>query len=179
MFDYQPTLSGALLAVRPVTSEDWDSLFALGGDPAVWEIHPQSDRYLKPRFRDYFEEGLASGGALVAVCHASGAVAGWSRYSAEHVEPGEIEIGWTFLGRAYWGGPYNADLKRVMLAHAFRFVDQVIFRIGETNLRSRRAAEKIGAHLTGRSEVIAIPGGDERHLVYAISRQEFLAVSRV
>jgi len=68
----------------------------------------------------------------------TGSVAGWSRFSADHALPGEIEIGWTFLGRAYWGGAYNLDMKRLKIAHAFRFVDRVIFRIGAGNVRSRR-----------------------------------------
>ena len=65
----------------------------------------------------------------------------------ERCEPGEVEIGWTFLARRLWGGRFNGAMKRLMLDHAFRFVDTVIFRIGETNLRSRRAVEKIGGRL--------------------------------
>lgn len=97
---------------------------------------------------------------------------GWSRYSSDFVEPGEVEIGWTFLGRAYWGGPYNAEMKRLMLQHAFRFVDRVIFRIGETNARSRRAAEKIGASLMiGR--LVPVATGSVPYLYYGIDRKAF------
>jgi len=35
-------------------------------------------------------------------------------------------------------------MKRLMLEHAFRFVENVVFLIGADNLRSRRAVEKIG-----------------------------------
>ena len=170
MFDYQPTLSGQLLKLRPVQAADHDGLFAAASDPEVWALHPHSDRYLEPVFRAYFEEGLASGGALVAVAKADGAIAGWSRYSAQFAEPGEMEIGWTFLGRAWWGGAYNGEMKRLMLDHAFRFVDRVILRIGEHNLRSRRAAEKIGARLTDRTEAVTAGGVESRHLFYAIER---------
>ena len=100
-------------------------------------------------------------------------MAGWSRYSALFTEPGEIEIGWTFLGRAYWGGAYNSDMKRIMLAHAFRFVDTVIFRVGETNFRSRRAVEKLGATLTDRSLAMDTPTGPSLNLYYAITRETF------
>ncbi len=40
-------------------------------------------------------------------------------------------------------------MKRLMLRHAFRFVDRVIFLIGPLNLRSQRAVEKIGAVRAG------------------------------
>ena len=171
-FDWQPRLQGGLLHMRPVTRADFDPLFAVASDPEVWALHPASDRWREPVFRAYFEDGLASGGALVAVDEATGSIIGWSRYSPEFVEPGEIEIGWTFLGRPWWGGVYNGEMKRLMLAHAFRFVDRVILRIGETNARSRRAAEKIGAKLQdGRRGAEPMPG--VVHLFYAVEKADF------
>jgi len=169
-FDYQPHLSGERLDLRPVTAADWADLFAIGSDPEVWAVHPAPDRYQEPVFRAYFEDGLKSGGALVAINRADGAIIGWSRYSALFTETGEIEIGWTFLGKAWWGGAYNGEMKRLMLDHAFRFVDRVILRIGEHNLRSRRAAEKIGARLTERTDVTTAGGVETTHLFYAIER---------
>ena len=49
--------------------------------------------------------------------------------------------------RPYWGGTYNGEMKRLMLRHAFTFVDHVVFLIGPENWRSRRAIEKIGGVL--------------------------------
>jgi RimJ/RimL family protein N-acetyltransferase len=159
--------------MRPVTGEDWAPLFAAASDPEIWALHPANDRWQEAVFRAYFEDGLKSGGALVAIDQATGAVIGWSRYSSEFVEPGEIEIGWTFLARAFWGGAYNGEMKRLMLAHAFRFVDRVILVIGETNARSRRAAEKIGAKLQeGRRGAELTPG--VARLFYAVERAEFM-----
>lgn len=60
-----------------------------------------------------------------------------------------VEIGWTFLARAYWGGRYNGEMKRLMLRHAFAAVSRVIFVIGAGNIRSQRAIEKIGAVRAG------------------------------
>jgi len=56
----------------------------------------------------------------------------------------EIEIGWTFLARSHWGGAYNGEMKQLMVQHAFRFVDSVIFFVGPQNFRSQRAVEKMG-----------------------------------
>jgi RimJ/RimL family protein N-acetyltransferase len=170
--DWQPRLQGRLVHLRPVTREDVGLLSAAASDPEIWALHPASDRWQEPVFRAYFEDGLKSGGALVAVDEASGSLIGWSRYSAEFVEPGEVEIGWTFLARSYWGGAYNGEMKRLMLAHAFRFVDRVVLRIGETNARSRRAAEKIGAKLQdGRRGTEPMPG--VIHLFYAVEKTDF------
>ena len=169
--DWQPRLQGPLLHLRPLTAEDFGPLYAVGSDPGIWAAHPAGDRWREPVFRAYFDDGLASGGALVAIDARSGAVIGWSRYSPQFVEPGEIEIGWTFLSRDRWGGAYNGEMKQLMLAHAFRFVDRVILRIGETNGRSRRAAEKIGARLqAGRTGAETMPG--VTHLYYAVEKAD-------
>ena len=60
-----------------------------------------------------------------------------------------ITVGYTFLVRRLWGGAANAELKRLMLDHAFGFAREVRFEVGRDNLRSRRAMEKIGAELLG------------------------------
>lgn len=56
----------------------------------------------------------------------------------------EIDIGWTFIVRKYWGGATNREVKRLMFDHAFTFVDTVIFWVGDTNWRSQGAMTKIG-----------------------------------
>ncbi|MBL7373148.1 GNAT family N-acetyltransferase, partial [Escherichia coli] len=75
---------------------------------------------------------------------ATGTVIGSSRFDNWDEAADEIEIGWTYLARAYWGGVYNREIKRLMLAHIHRFVRTAVFTVGVGNLRSRRAMEKIG-----------------------------------
>ena len=145
----QPILAGELVEVRPLRANDFDELCQSAADPLLWEQHPEPDRWRPHVFRAYFEDHLSSGGALAVVDRATGALIGATRYDNLDAEQSEVEIGWTFLARPYWGGAYNADLKRIVLEHAFRSVDRVVFLVGEQNLRSRRAVEKLGAAETG------------------------------
>src|SRR6185436_16385200 len=96
-----------------------------------------------------FADHLASGGALLVLDRRTGAAIGTSRFHGHDPERGEVEIGWTFLARSHWGGRYNGELKALMLAHAFRFVDRVVFLVHPDNVRSQRAVEKFGAVLIG------------------------------
>jgi RimJ/RimL family protein N-acetyltransferase len=144
-FDAQPTLSGDLLALRPLRADDEDALYTAAADPLIWTQHPVPDRWVEANFRPYFAELLASGGALAVLDAASGDVIGTSRYHGYDAERSEVEIGWTFLARSHWGGVYNGELKRLMLEHAFRFVDRVFFLVHPENWRSRRSVEKLGA----------------------------------
>ena len=171
----QPTLVGRTLTMRPMVPADWQPLFAVAADPEIWAAHPAHDRWQEPVFRQFFEDGLASRGSMVAVDNASGAIIGHSRYDLSRVEPGEIEIGWSFLARDRWGGAANREAKRLLIAHALESFDRVLFMVGETNIRSRRAMEKIGGILTDRQQVTHLAGHPVLHVIYRIDPVSFAA----
>jgi RimJ/RimL family protein N-acetyltransferase len=175
VMNLQPTLTGTTLTLRPMSPADWAALFAVAADPEIWAIHPAHDRWQEPVFRRFFEDGLASGGSMVAVDNASGAIIGHSRYDLARVEPGEIEVGWSFLVRNRWGGAANREVKGLLVAHALKSFDRVMFMVGETNLRSRRAMEKIGGILTTRQQISELAGQPVVHVIYQIDRAGFVA----
>ena len=99
-------------------------------------------------------------------------VIGSSRFNGYTPARSEIEIDWTFLARSHWGGTYNDTMKQMMLAHAFQFVDNVLFLVGPQNMRSQRAVEKIGGERTkwlrpypGRPVRGLFPGFQSRSLL--------------
>ncbi|MFZ4688764.1 MAG: GNAT family N-acetyltransferase [Polymorphobacter sp.] len=171
--DLQPHLANAGVLLRPLVAVDWPGLYAAASDPQIWALHPAHDRWQEPVFRRFFNDALASGGCLVVIDPQTGTIIGTSRYDTARAEPGEIEIGWTFLARSHWGGPTNAAMKALMIEHALTHFDRVIFLIGETNLRSRSALEKIGGTLTDRSFTADMSGTAVRHVIYAIDRRDF------
>jgi RimJ/RimL family protein N-acetyltransferase len=148
-FDLQPVLRGELVELRPLREDDFDALFAVASDPLIWEQHPDSDRYQVEVFRAFFRGAMDSGGAFIVHDRRDGRVIGSSRYHGYDECRSEVEIGWTFLARSHWGGRYNGEMKQLMLRHAFRFVERVLFLIGPQNFRSQRAVEKVGAVRAG------------------------------
>lgn len=144
----QPVLLGKFVRVEPMRAEDHDPLFAVARDPLIWEQHPSHDRWQPDVFRKLFDEGLASGGGLTVRDAQTGEVIGSSRYYEWRPELRDISIGYTFLARHCWGGTYNHELKKLMLEHAFGFVDMVWFHIGMNNRRSRIAITKVGGQLS-------------------------------
>jgi N-acetyltransferase len=173
LFDFQPTLSGELLTLRPLRAVDFDELFAAAGDPLIWEQHPARDRYSEDPFRAFFKESLISGGALVASDRRDGRLIGSSRFAAYDEVRREIEIGWTFLIRSHWGGRYNGEMKRLMLRHAFRFVERVVFLVGPSNARSQRAVQRIGGIRVGKRQ----DASGRESLLYEISATSFAHAS--
>jgi len=172
--DRQPVLTGDRLSLRPLVPQDWDALFAVASDPAIWAKHPSHDRWQEPVFAAFFAEAMERGGALAIIDKASGELIGSSQFGDGDF-PDEIEIGWSFLARRYWGLGYNAEFKRLMLAHALEHVPRVIFQVGEDNVISRRAMANIGGVLTDRSREYERGGVMVRHVIYEITRNGFAA----
>ena len=183
MLDRQPTLEGPRLLLRPLREDDWQALFAVASDRLIWEQHPAHDRWREEVFRPFFDDAMAQRGALAVIDKAAGTgsaagsggkVIGSSRYQGlEEQDGGSVEIGWTFLARSHWGGPFNLEIKRLMVAHALASVAECRFAVGEANWRSRKAMEKIGGRLSEREDMRGMAGEQVRHVHYVITRSEF------
>lgn len=169
-FELQPALTGARLELRPLRPEDLEPLYAVASDPLIWEVHPERNRHERPVFERFFAGGLESGGAFAVIERATGRIVGSSRYYDLDLEKSEVAIGYTFLSRSLWGGSFNRELKTLMLDHAFRFVKAVVFHVGENNVRSRKAMEKIGGVLSGSREKTGPDGRPRRDVIYRIER---------
>jgi RimJ/RimL family protein N-acetyltransferase len=173
--DLQPTLTGDTVELRPTRPEDWAELFAIASDREIWAVHPAHDRWQEPVFRRYFEDALASGGSLTIRERLSGRIIGASRYRPDPQAPTTCEIGWTFLARDHWGGGTNREIKALMIRHILQWFDTTAFMVGETNLRSRRAMEKIGGVLTDRTQITELADGPVVHVIYEIGRDAMIA----
>lgn len=167
-FDLQPALNGALVQVRPLLNSDRQALFSVASDPLIWEQHPVKNRYERVEFDRFFDESIASGGALLVTDRRTGNVIGSSRYYGYQANCSEVEIGWTFLARSHWGGKYNQELKQLMLEHAFKQVETVLFYVDTPNLRSQKAVEKIGGV---RADALDAQG----RCIFSIRREDYRA----
>lgn len=165
MLDLQPTLAGTHVKLRPLAPQDFDELCVAASDPLVWAQHPDPGRSTPEGFAQAFDGALQSKSCLVAIDASKGSLVGWSRYT--QYRPGaSLSIGYTFLARSHWGGATNAEMKRLMLRHAFTDVPEVLFMVAERNLRSRRAVEKLGAEPAGAEDT---PRWGQIHVIYRLT----------
>src|SRR4029079_10517045 len=127
-------------------------------------------RHKREVFQVFFERALESKGAFAIIERKTGRIIGSSRFYGYDAERREVFIGYTFLERAFWGGHYNGELKQLMLDHAFGFVAPMLFHVGENNLRSQKALQKLGATVLTRTELPDRNGTMQPHLIFVISR---------
>ena len=166
--NWQPTLRGEHVQLRPIRADDLDALHAAAADPLVWEQHSERNRHEQPVFERFFAGALECGGGLVAL-DAAGNVIGSSRYYDWDPSDRSVVIGYTFLARSHWGTGANREMKRLMLDHAFRWAKTAWFHVSPGNVRSQRALERIGARLD-RQQDVSVGGVMSPRMIYRIDR---------
>lgn len=138
------TLENELVKLELLKSDDFERLFAVAADSAIWEQHPVKDRYKREVFQLYFDSGIESKACYLVFDNTTGNLIGCTRYYNYNPEDKSIAIGYTFLATAYWGGMYNKAMKKLLFDEAFKYVDKVHLHIGKENMRSTKAALKLG-----------------------------------
>ena len=177
-FDLQPKhLQNERIKLIPLQETDFEALYAVASDPLVWEQHPNKLRYQRDVFKNYFEGAMRSKGAFLIRDTQTNEVVGSSRYydydQKENSTETSVLIGYTFIGRKFWGNGYNTALKKMMLDYAFQYVDKVYFHIGAFNIRSQKAIEKIGAIKVDAFEVEYYGEESKLNFVYLIDKSQW------
>jgi RimJ/RimL family protein N-acetyltransferase len=169
-FDQQPThLQNEYIRLEPLQQIHNEGLYIASSDPLIWEQHPSPNRYQREEFEKYFHSALECKTAFVVFNGHTNEIIGCSRYYEYNPNEMTVAIGFTFLVRRCWGTGHNKALKQLMIDHAFTQVSKVIFHIGENNIRSQKAVEKIGAHKTKETEG---PWFNKNYFFYEILKQE-------
>jgi N-acetyltransferase len=89
-----------------------------------------------------------------------------------NLENKSIKIGYTFIGIDFWGKEFNKNLKKLMIGHAFKNLNTVIFDIGANNIRSQKAITKIGAIKIDEQIVEYYGEAPKLNFVYQISKKD-------
>ncbi|MEO8666052.1 MAG: GNAT family N-acetyltransferase [Ignavibacteria bacterium] len=175
-FELQPNIENELVKIQPLQKSDFEALYKVASDPLIWEQHPNQDRYKKDVFINFFTGAIESGGAFLVYDVKSGEPIGSSRYYGYDGDKKNVSIGYTFLARDHWGTTYNRALKSLMMDHAFRFVDSVIFHIGAGNIRSQKSIVKLGAQKIGELEMEYYGERMKLNFVYEIEKKDWMKV---
>ncbi len=170
--DIQPIhLKNNIVQLVPLQESDFDRLYEVASDPLVWEQHPNPNRYKKEDFKKYFEGAIFSKGALLVLDSKTNQVVGCSRFYDFNADAYSIKIGYTFIGRKFWGQNMNKNMKSLMINYAFEKLENVLFDIGANNIRSQKAISKIGATKIGE-QIIEYYGEEPKlNFIYQISKK--------
>jgi N-acetyltransferase len=177
-------LEGSLVRLEPLSLRHLDGLCAVGLDPEIWRLTiAQVDG--RGAMERYVVQALAeqrAGTALpfATVLQTSGEVIGSTRFHSPAPAHRRVEIGWTWLGRAWQRTGANTEAKYLMLRHAFEQWGcmRVEFKTSTLNERSRAALQRIGAVEEGvlRHHMINEDGTVRDSVYFSILLEEWPSV---
>ena len=148
-------LEGTHVRLEPLSHDHFDDLVEVALDPEIWRW--TTERALSPEeLRAWIDRALAmrdTGTAMpfATVARPHGKAIGGTRFATYSPGDRRVEIGWTWIGRAWQRTVVNTEAKYLMLCHAFEELGciRVELRTDVNNARSRAAILRIGAKEEG------------------------------
>jgi len=172
-FNWQPgCLQNETVILSAIKQNDFDTLYKVAADPAIWEQHPEQDRHKIEVFRNYFNSALNSQSAFLIREKKFGEIIGSTRFYDFNASQSSIAIGYTFLAKQFWGGSTNKAVKQLLLDYAFKKVEKVFFHIGAGNIRSQKAILNLGAKKV-REYSKTHNGFSDIHFEYVIEKKDW------
>jgi RimJ/RimL family protein N-acetyltransferase len=166
-------LEGRRVRLEPLELHHVAPLAEVALDPELWQwtlARPTDEAGL----RAWAEAAIAGRAAgtefpFVTLDAATGRPIGSSRYLNIALDHRRLEIGWTWVAKAWQRTGANREAKLLMLGHAFEALGcrRVEFKTDSLNDPSRTALLGIGAQFEGifRNHMVR-PGGRMRHSAY-------------
>ena len=186
LFDKEIILEDEKVLLRPVISSDIDGFRNIFFDPAIWE-HTVSKIANEEELLSFINEAPLNKQnkiryTFTIIDKHSGEIAGTSSFGNYSEYDSCVEIGWSYLGRKFWGTYVNAHAKFLLLRCAFEELNlnRVEFKTDDANPRSGRALLKIGCTKEGvlRSKNLLHNGRRRDTAYYSILLSEWEKVKQ-
>lgn len=178
------TLEGRHVRLEPLAEDHVPDLLAVGLDPELWRwsLTPvRNERDLRRYVQDALaerERGVSLPFAIVE--RAGGRAVGSTRYGSIALEHRRLEIGWTWVARAWQRTAINTEAKLLLLTHAFETLGcgRVELKTDAMNRQSRAAILGIGAREEGtfRAHMVTSEGRVRDSVYYSIVAEEWPGV---
>ena len=178
----QLILESEHILLRPLDWGDLPTLLELTQDPAQWTYFTHDLSTLAGL--EAWAEGHFSEERLqfIVIDKATQQVLGSTGFGNYSPRDQRIEIGWTWLGKAFQGMGINAQMKFLMLHYAFEDLKilRVEFKTDVLNLPARHALLRLGATEEGvlRSHTLMTKGRRRDTIYYSFLRGEWPAFCR-
>ncbi len=177
-------LEGAHVRLEPLKLDHLDALCEVGLDEELWRWIPIQVR-TREEMLDYIRLALdlqEKGSALpfATIQRSTGRVVGSTRYMNIDKPNRHVEIGATWIGRAWQRTAINTEAKYLMLRHAFERLGclRVELKTDVLNEKSRNAILGIGAKQEGifRNHVVCSTGRVRDSVWFSVIDREWTEV---
>ncbi|MFY9309166.1 MAG: GNAT family protein [Bacteroidia bacterium] len=181
-----PLFKGQRISLISLERSHFDNLIGISKDKRIWShyaIDGSDTNKLTSSLEDALiekEKGIQY--PFCIVLQTDKKIIGSTRFLDILPEHKKLEIGWTWLHPNYWGTNINLECKFHLLTYCFEelLTKRVQLKTDETNIRSRKAIEKIGGQFEGilRNDMIRDNGTSRNSAYYSITDNEWVATKK-
>ena len=181
MFESELILQTDKILLRPLVSDDFQSLIRLTGDPSMW-IYFTKDLSVETEFSDWMESALSdlknkTRLPFAIIDRLTGNLIGSTSFGNISFTDRRIEIGWTWIAKDYQGSGANNAIKYLMFKYAFESLcfERVEIKTDVLNVKARRALQRIGLEEEGilRSHTLMTHGRRRDTIYYSVLKSEW------
>lgn len=173
-------LEGEKVKLIPLEKEHFPELLEIAKDEKIWE-HMPIDWLGKKDLNEILLEAISFRDVgqqypFVVIDKATNKVIGSTRFLKINQDFKNLEIGWTWYNPAYWGNGCNKECKFLLLQYCFEILDTISVYLStrDTNIRSQKAMESVGAKYEGTLRNRIISHGVKKNVVmYSIIDDEW------
>ncbi len=139
----------------PLQKEHFEELYIAASDKELWQLIPTdcSDKktFEKTYAASLIEREKGNEYPFVIYHKPTKKIIGSTRFFEIFPEHRKLEIGWTWIVKEHWGTAVNLECKLVLLTFCFETLKtiRVQLKTKDTNVRSKKAIEKIGGKFEG------------------------------
>lgn len=181
MLDFELILQNSRILLRPLIREDIEGFEELTRDKLMW-IYFTNDLSDKTVLYEWMDEALALKEKklrlpFTIIDKKSGALVGSTSFGNISYRDKRIEIGWTWLGKSYWGKGVNYAVKFLMIQYCFESLEfeRVEFKTDVLNLPARNALARINMTVEGilRSHTLMTNNRRRDTIFYSVLKPEW------
>ncbi|MDM1520538.1 GNAT family N-acetyltransferase [Myroides odoratimimus] len=178
---YPTVLEGTTVDLIPLEKEHLEELYQASADKELWRLVP-TDCSDRDTFYDNYQNALIAREKglqypFVIIDKRTQKIIGSTRFFEMYEADKKLEIGWTWITQEYWGSVVNLECKLLLLTYCFEVlkINRVQLKTKDTNIRSRKAIEKIGGVFEGilRKDKIQNDGTTRNAAYYSILDDEW------
>ncbi|MCB9450046.1 MAG: GNAT family N-acetyltransferase [Anaerolineaceae bacterium] len=179
---FQPvTLEGDFVWLEPLSADHAADLAAVA-EPDIFTYHFPPPEFSESGFEQLINhmKRLSNWLLFAIVWKSTGRAVGVTAFIDFSEQHRSVEIGFTWIGKAYQGTAINPEIKYLMLRHAIEEQNclRVQIKTDSRNQHSQRAIEKLGAVREGllRKHMVMHDGHVRDTVIYSITDDDWPGV---
>lgn len=182
LFEQNIILESDFVLLKPLSIEDKNGFTKIAFDKDIWR-YSVNRIYDEVELDQFISEAISSKEKqlrfpFTIIDKVKNKIAGSTSFGNYSSKDKRIEIGWTWLGKEFWGTGINQHCKKLLIDFAFvnLKLERVEFKTDVLNIAARNALLKLGVveEAVLRSHTLMHDGRRRDTIYYSILKKEWI-----